>query len=144
MPQEESAVSAELLTRLALRPASVTSEGGVVFGISTIDAMQPQLAVITDDTTTLGAFDGETSNVENHKLLLGPLHAENAAALRSYLLWLRPQVLGEQTSVGLGDRLGLATPGHVRALRIVGETSHRSRRSSRFGRWDVLAAPLNR
>lgn len=28
----------------------------------------------------------------------------------------RPQVLGPQRSVGFGDRLGLATPGHVRAI----------------------------
>ena len=48
------------------------------------------------------------------------LNAANAVALRSHLPWLRPQVLGLQTSVGLGDRLGLATPGHLRALRAVG------------------------
>jgi tagaturonate epimerase len=29
----------------------------------------------------------------------------------------RPQLLGLRPSVGLGDRIGLATPGHVRALR---------------------------
>jgi hypothetical protein len=33
------------------------------------------------------------------------------------LPWLQPQPLGLQTSAGCGDRLGLATPGHVRAMR---------------------------
>ncbi|MFQ5857573.1 MAG: tagaturonate epimerase family protein [Anaerolineae bacterium] len=46
-----------------------------------------------------------------------PLTAVNAAALRQKLPWLRPQLLGLQTSAGCGDRLGLATPGHVCAVR---------------------------
>jgi len=40
----------------------------------------------------------------------------NALALRSHLPFLAPQCVGLATSVGLGDRLGLATPGHVRAV----------------------------
>jgi hypothetical protein len=48
---------------------------------------------------------------------LCPLTAHNAAALRQRLPWLQPQPLGLQTSAGCGDRLGLATPGHVRAVR---------------------------
>ena len=44
------------------------------------------------------------------------LSPRNAAALRSRLEWLRPRPLGTQTSAGLGDRLGLATPGHVAAM----------------------------
>jgi hypothetical protein len=118
--QAERLLPAGLITRLALRPASVTSDGGAVFGISAIDIADPQLAVITDDTANLGAFAGETSEFEGRRLLLGPQDAVNAAALRSYLPWLRPQALGLQTSVGFGDRLGLATPGHLRALRAVG------------------------
>lgn len=47
---------------------------------------------------------------------LFPLTPENAALLRERLPWLRPQPLGLQTSAGFGDRLGLATPGHVRAM----------------------------
>ncbi len=50
-------------------------------------------------------------------LLEGPTDATNAAALRAHVPFLRPQPLGMVKSVGLGDRLGLATPGHVRAVR---------------------------
>jgi hypothetical protein len=39
--------------------------------------------------------------------------------LRERLPWLRPQTLGLKTSAGCGDRLGLATPGHIRAVRAV-------------------------
>ena len=45
---------------------------------------------------------------------------ENALALRSALPWLTPSRFGLHTSAGFGDRLGLATPGHVRALNAVG------------------------
>jgi hypothetical protein len=46
-----------------------------------------------------------------------PLTPKNATALRERLPWLQPQPLGLRTSAGFGDRLGLATPGHVRAAR---------------------------
>jgi len=49
-------------------------------------------------------------------VLLCPLTAANAAALRARLPWLRPQPLGLRLSAGCGDRLGLATPGHLRAV----------------------------
>ena len=49
--------------------------------------------------------------------LVCALTPENAAALRARLGWLTPRTLGLQTSAGCGDRLGLATPGHVRAMR---------------------------
>jgi len=41
----------------------------------------------------------------------------NAAALREALPFLAPQPLGLRKSAGCGDRLGLATPGHIRAVR---------------------------
>jgi tagaturonate epimerase len=47
---------------------------------------------------------------------LYPLTPANAGALRQRLPWLKPQALGLQTSAGFGDRMGLATPGHVRAV----------------------------
>jgi hypothetical protein len=46
-----------------------------------------------------------------------PLTCENAAALREHLPWLNPQPLGLATSFGFGDRLGLATPGHIAAVK---------------------------
>lgn len=51
---------------------------------------------------------------------LCPLTPANAAVLRRRLPWLRPQALALRTSAGCGDRLGLATPGHIRAVRQVG------------------------
>lgn len=48
---------------------------------------------------------------------LCPLDAANAAALRRALPWTAPVVVGLRKSIGCGDRLGLATPGHILAVR---------------------------
>jgi hypothetical protein len=48
---------------------------------------------------------------------LCPLSAANMACLRQRLPWLQPQPLGLGLTFGFGDRLGLATPGHITAIR---------------------------
>jgi hypothetical protein len=68
----------------------------------------------------LNSFVGERSEVNGQTLIVAPLSAANAAALRLHLPWLQPRGLGPGTSAGLGDRLGLATPGHVRAMKKAG------------------------
>jgi tagaturonate epimerase len=69
-----------------------------------------QLGVQGEPAGFSGAWDatGDT--------LFCPLTPENAALLRQKLPWLNPTPLGMQTSAGFGDRLGLATPGHIAAL----------------------------
>jgi len=66
----------------------------------------------------LRGFQGERAS--SGRLLVVPCSPRNAESLRVHLPWLRPAPLGTGTSAGLGDRLGLATPGHVRAVRAVG------------------------
>ena len=68
----------------------------------------------------LAAFSGERSMLGEQTLLVCPPTHANAAALRAALPWLRPGLLGLRTSAGCGDRMGLATPGHIRAARAVG------------------------
>lgn len=80
-----------------------------------------RLAVLTlRDDRNVNAFEGERTSEGALTLLLGPLSTVNADALRDQLPWLKPILLGLRTSAGFGDRLGLATPGHVRAVRAVG------------------------
>jgi hypothetical protein len=72
-----------------------------------------------DDGKVLGVL-GDATGFEGKPegdLLLCPLTPANAAALRKRLPWLRPAPLGLKKSAGCGDRLGLATPGHIRAIR---------------------------
>lgn len=63
-------------------------------------------------------FQGFTETASG--ALLCPLSPSNAALLRSRLQWLNPQPLGVQLTAGFGDRLGLATPGHARAVQNSG------------------------
>ncbi len=50
------------------------------------------------------------------KLNLGPLSRQNAAFLREHFPWTAPRLSPAGPSFGLGDRLGLAGPAHVRAV----------------------------
>jgi hypothetical protein len=70
--------------------------------------------------TLLEGFEGERTPRGDETVLVGPASPRNAAGLRRHLSGLRPRPLGTGTSAGLGDRLGLATPGHVRAVRAAG------------------------
>jgi hypothetical protein len=71
-------------------------------------------------SAALDGVEGERRIVDGSPVLAGPTSARNAEVLRAALPWLRPQVLGLAASAGFGDRLGLATPGHARALRAAG------------------------
>ena len=111
----------ELCGQLRMYPPSVTQQGNVLYGLSEVVPGQRRLAIVTAvDPPLFGGFVGEMTTISERPVLLGPLNAHNAAVLRSQLVWLKPGALGLGTSVGLGDRLGVATPGHLRALREVG------------------------
>ncbi len=99
----------------------VQHEGSIYFLARTHDG-QTQLGIYTaPETPSLTTFQGTTQEINGQTLLLGPQSPANAAALRNQLAWLIPTTLGLRTSVGLGDRLGLATPGHLRAVRAAGD-----------------------
>ncbi|HEY5903517.1 MAG TPA: tagaturonate epimerase family protein [Anaerolineales bacterium] len=99
---------------------SLVEAGGVEYGLARTEA-GPRLAVRGPaDSTALAGFRGDRSEMDGKSLLLCPLSPSNAAALRANLPWLQPQPLGTRTSAGMGDRIGLATPGHVRAVRLTG------------------------
>jgi hypothetical protein len=105
---------------LRIHEPSVTRHEGALYCLVDGDGGQRLAVLASAGSPQLAGFAGEHSARGENTLLLGPLSAENAAALRSRLAWLRPTVLGLRTAVGLGDRLGLATPGHLRAVRAAG------------------------
>ncbi len=102
-------------TNLDLLPSSLVAANGMELGLSR-PVKEHRLAVLADFTQAAG-FDGEKSEFSGKALLIGPLNPQNAAYLRAHLDWLNPRLLGLGTSAGLGDRIGLATAGHVRAVR---------------------------
>ncbi|MFI5259004.1 MAG: tagaturonate epimerase family protein [Candidatus Limnocylindrales bacterium] len=60
---------------------------------------------------------GTSAELGGGALIVGESDHGNAVALRRLVPWLRPRTIGRATSVGVGDRLGIATPGHVAAFR---------------------------
>lgn len=102
---------------LSLIPQSIVSHDGLEFGLAYEKGGRKLVILAADEDLRLKPFEGTQSGYIGGTLLQGPLSPTNAQALRELLPWLRPQILGLKTSVGMGDRLGLATPGHVRAAR---------------------------
>lgn len=107
-------------TNLQLLPSSLTEYEGVEYGLARQRDGLYLAALADSKAPQLPTFTGEIENIGQQTLLVGPLNAKNAAALRTALPWLQPRLLGLQTSIGLGDRLGLATPGHIQAVRRAG------------------------
>jgi hypothetical protein len=98
----------EQLPNLAVYRRSVVEAGGCTFLLARGEG--GKVLGVQGDTAR---FEG----VPQGEVLLCPLTAGNAAALRERIPWLRPQLLGLNRSVGCGDRLGRATAGHIRAVR---------------------------
>jgi hypothetical protein len=102
---------------LEVFPNSLVTQNDVEFALVKTQC-ENQLAILSK--SNMPDFDGQRTEVSGSVLYLCALTPNNARSLRTHLMWLRPQPLGLSTSAGMGDRLGLATPGHVRALRKVG------------------------
>lgn len=94
----------------SIYPDSVATVDGVTYLLLRAEGSADKHLGILGDAT---GFDSQRQG----DLLLCPLTAGNAAALRSVLPWLQARPLGLQVSAGCGDRLGLATPGHIRSIR---------------------------
>jgi hypothetical protein len=103
----------ERLTGLSVYPRSVVEADHITYFLAR-GAEGKMLGVLGQAAGFQGVRQGGDSP------LLCPLTASNATELRERLPWLRPQPLGIEKSVGCGDRLGLATPGHIRAVRGAG------------------------
>jgi hypothetical protein len=115
---ENTATALLALNGLDVLPNSAISVEDTEIGLA---GSGQRLAVLAPSgSRVLSSFEGESSAAGGSRLVLGPLNATNLNALRDLLPWLRPRPLGTRTSAGFGDRLGLATPGHVRALRAAG------------------------
>jgi tagaturonate epimerase len=112
------AIEIETLTGLTVYPLSITVHTGAIYFMARRDHRKV-IAVLSGNE--IGTLKGATSTVganpQQLHLLVGELDGDNAAAMREILPFLRPVTLGLRKSAGCGDRLGLATPGHVRAIR---------------------------
>ena len=117
-------------TDRVIRASKVTQEGSTYQLVHATEAGYKMLAITGNHAGFEGTVSGET--------LHGPRSAVNIAELRKRLPWLNPVPVGTTTSFGFGDRIGLATPGHVASLQgteitpILAQQSVRE--NSRIGR----------
>jgi tagaturonate epimerase len=101
-------------------PESQVSYGGATYWLDRSAGGVKRLVAVAHDESAFRDFSGAVERKDGEVRFLAETTPENALALRSALSWLKPSRFGLHTSAGFGDRLGLATPGHVRALNAVG------------------------
>jgi len=103
-------------------PQSIVGTRGVLFFLARRAAEKRLCLLWQQDAKPdlISDFCGEplTAGIDGLKISgqAGYLDHTNALGLRKHLPFLQPRVVGVRPSFGSGDRLGLATPAHVRAV----------------------------
>ena len=127
-PRHASAVAGALSESLGrtLYPSSLAAANGTVYVLGRQRNEKRILVIRRKSDRRIGdnAFRGRSRTVSHNGEALTvktcAATSGNMAALRDALLFLKPTVIGLRRSFGCGDRLGIATPGHVRAIRGTG------------------------
>jgi hypothetical protein len=123
LPEGQNRQLAEILaavTKLRIYPSSLTAvDHSLLFmgnrnGEKYIGVVSPQPGLVDRIEAPEHQAVIEGMSV---RLRIGPITPRLADYLRQTLPFLKPIPLGLKKSAGCGDRLGLATPGHVRAIR---------------------------
>ena len=111
---------AELLTRefveLKVYPASICAAPGGLLAAAR-DGDRRKIISIANAADDVEGFAGPSIEIDGARGLVCDANEPAMAALRRQVAYLRPVLTGTRPSVGLGDRLGLATPGHIAAGR---------------------------
>jgi len=107
-------------TRLEILKQSLTFIEGCEFGLAHINNGTRLVILGNQCEIQKFGFEGSISELNSRSLLICDFNHDNAVALRNAFPWLQPKTFGLRTSAGMGDRLGLATPGHVRAIQKTG------------------------
>ena len=160
-PRELSITAGELetLVKAKVYANSVAASEGVIYSLAR-DRSKKFLCLLTgalshertadftgrERIITLDSVPGRKRTSRRELLLKScDLTVENGVALRKHLEFTAPRVIGVRKAIGMGDRLGLAAPGHVRAVQRTGLAPFFAQQSvreiSRLGRTaeEVLA-----
>ncbi|HIQ05866.1 MAG TPA: hypothetical protein EYH31_09280 [Anaerolineae bacterium] len=121
---EKQAAQLSKALGVQLYPRSLTGVNGAILFLTRHKEHKRLGVIASPGNSTMALFRGSEQAVEMDRQALTlkwcPTDHANADALRQVLPFLRPRTLGLALSAGFGDRLGLATPGHVRAVRGTG------------------------
>ena len=122
-PDDPAAVAGELaaLTGAEIYAGSVTLAGENAFFMARRGGQKViGVAYSGAQTDAARTLDGESAASGGLGCRLAPADLKAASFLREELPFLKPVLVGLATSLGLGDRLGIATPGHVRSVKGTG------------------------
>ncbi len=101
-------------TGLTIYANSIAARDGRVVFLGR-KGVEKQLCVMARES--FDEFEGEAISCPHGIVKVCPLSHANAESLRRLLPFTAPKLHGLKVSLGMGDRLGIATPGHVRAIR---------------------------
>jgi tagaturonate epimerase len=122
--QDEGRTLAEKLSEIAALDVywrSIAAAHKALFFLGKRGTDKVLAILYAGNNPAMGAFAGDERDTvvdgQALKLRLCPTTYAHAVALHALLPFTQPRPLGLATSAGCGDRLGLATPGHVWAIR---------------------------
>lgn len=96
-------------------PGSFFRAGGMLFFVAAVDGLKSLF--VLSDTAIPASFPGTTFSVGGYKGVEAAFGWDSFLAAREYLPFLTPVSLRDRkTTIGCGDRLGTASPGHIRAV----------------------------
>ncbi|MEW6356299.1 MAG: tagaturonate epimerase family protein [Planctomycetota bacterium] len=118
---------------MTVYPRSIAGQNGVIFFFAK-NGVDKYLC-FASEASIPAAFGakGKRARLTELELLVAivPPSHERACALRQHLPFTAASVFGVRKALGTGDRLGLATPGHVRAVRGSGVVPYFAQQSIR-------------
>ena len=95
---------------------SLYSLDGVLYFIGKLS--REKFLFLVSEGAVNSDFNGESLAIDGLNIVKAPMNFENSLILKKLFPFTRPISLREKkTTVGCGDRLGLATPGHIRACK---------------------------
>ncbi len=119
-------------------PLSVREQAGYFFGMLRADCSTDYLLIVSVVSNNemkaedvLAQFEGTRFSAGARSCLLCPASQANYTALSGIFPWIKPSPTGKNTSFGTGDRLGLASPGHIAAFRNSGTVPILAQQSKR-------------
>ena len=129
-------------------PASLhIAEGCAVF-LARINGEKKLVAVARTESQLFDAIKAEKQlTIDARQIKIAAMSTENAVLLRRCLPFMNPVAFGRDSfSLGLGDRLGMASPGHLRCIKgtpvrpVLAQQSIRELNLTRRTYGDVLDA----
>ena len=121
---------------MCVYPRSLTAVDGMIVSLAREGAEKRLLVTSAkggDVAVGVEVAERRTGRLGDIKIqtLLCPTSHTNALAMRKRLPFTAPSLQGVKLAAGCGDRLGLATPGHIRAIRGTGVTPFLAQQSIR-------------